>query len=88
MAGGALPPAGARRYWFGKHQPHKKSTPLRLELRERTNTTSDRIIETFSRLIGYEDVVAQPEALRLGAEKILERAARVDDFTGVLGGES
>lgn len=81
-----MPDAGERRYWFGKHQPNKKATPLRLELRERTNHT-DRIVATFSRLIGFEDVAAQPAAIVEAGEKIIERAARVDEFTGVLGGK-
>jgi hypothetical protein len=38
----------------------------------------------MSRLIGYEDTTAGIEALAEAAEKILERAARVDEFVGVL----
>lgn len=83
-----MPPAGPRRYWLGLHQPNKKATPLRIELRERTNHNSQRIVAGFSRLIGQEDVIAQPGAIIEGAEKIIERAARVDDFVGLLhGGE-
>ncbi len=79
-----MPPAGPRRYWRGLHQPNKKATPLRIELRERTNQNSQRIVDSFSRLITYEDVVAQPAAIIEGAEKIIERAARVDEFVGLL----
>lgn len=79
-----MPPAGDRRYWVGKHQPNKKATPLRIELRERTNRNSQRIVDAFSRLIGHEDVIAQPDAIIEGAEKIIERAGRVDEFVGLL----
>lgn len=79
-----MPPAGPRRYWTGKHQPQKKATPLRIELRERTNVNSQRIVDSFSRLIGYEDVIATPTSIIEGAEKIIERASRVDEFVGLL----
>jgi hypothetical protein len=78
------PPAGERRYWIGRHQPQKKATPLRIELRERTNQNSQRIVDSFSRLIAFEDVVAQPAAIIEGMEKIIERASRVDEFVGIL----
>lgn len=82
-----MPPAGEGRYWQSKHQPHKKATPLRIELRERTNRNSQRIVDSFSRLITFEDVIAQPDSIIAGAEKIIERAQRVDEFVGLLAGE-
>lgn len=78
-----LPDAGPRRYWEVKHQPHKKNAPVRIELRERTNRNSKRVVDSFSKLISYEDTTASAEALNEAAEKVLERAARVDDFVGI-----
>lgn len=79
-----LPDPGPNRYWHGVHRPLSRKTPLRLELRERTNRNSNRLVTSMSRLIGYEDTTAGIEALAEAAEKILERAARVDEFVGVL----
>lgn len=79
-----LPDPGRNRYWAAKHQPNKKSTPLRLELRERTNRNSDRLVESMTRLISYDDTIASDDAVIETAEKILERASRVDQFVGVL----
>lgn len=78
-----LPDAGGRRYWEIKHQPNKKSTPLRLELRERTNQNSRRVLNSFSRLIAFDDTVAAEAAVIETAERILERAGKVDEFIGI-----
>lgn len=80
----SMPDPGRNRYWQGKHQPHKRRTPLRLELRERTNRSSDRIVPSLSRLIAYDDTTASIEAVVETAEKILDRATHVDEFVGVL----
>lgn len=83
-----MPPAGPKRYWVGHHQPNKKATPLRVELRERTNQNSQRIVAGFSRLITFEDVIAQPDAIIAAAERMIERAGKVDEFVGLLNGEA
>lgn len=80
-----LPDPGPGRYWEGKHQPNKKATPLRLELRERTNKDrSERYIPSWTRLIAFEDTVADPTAINEAGAKILDRASRVDEFVGIL----
>jgi hypothetical protein len=78
-----LPDAGPLRFWEIKHQPTKKTTPVRIELRQRTNTSSKRIINSWTRLLGYEDTTADESALILAAETVLERVSRVDDFVGI-----
>lgn len=80
-----LPDPGEGRYWEGAHQPHKKNTPLRIELRERTNRhRSERYVKSWTKLIAYDDTIADVEAVRESANKILDRAAKVDQFVGIL----
>lgn len=80
-----LPHPGEERAWFGEHQPTKQKTPLRLELRERaTKGSTAPITRGRTRLIAYADTVATPEAMREAALTILDRAARVDEFVGLL----
>lgn len=81
----SLPDPGRGRYWEGKHQPNKKTTPLRLELRERTNKgRSSRFVESWTKLIAYDDTIADAAAVVESANKILDRAAKVDQFVGIL----
>lgn len=78
-----LPTIPVRRYWEIKHQPQKKSTPLRIELREHMKPDGTQHIESWTRLIGFEDTIALPSAIKEAASKILERASRVDEFVGM-----
>lgn len=78
-----LPDPGEHRYWEIKHQPQKKTTPLRIELREHTKKDSVRFIPSWTRLVGFEDTVALPSEVRAAADKVLERASRVDEFVGI-----
>jgi hypothetical protein len=82
MTGLNLPKVGARRYWEIKHQAQKKATPLRIELREHKQPDGTQHIESWTRLIGYEDTIALPLDIQEAAAKIVERAARVDEFVG------
>lgn len=79
-----MPDPGRNRYWVGVHQPHKRRTPLRLELRERTNRNTTRLVESMSRLIAFDDTTADEVDLLDTAERIIERAGRVDEFVGVI----
>jgi hypothetical protein len=80
-----VPDPGDGRYWEGKHQPNKKATPLRIELRERTNKTrSDRYVSSWTRLIAFEDTIADATAVLEAMSKILDRASAVDDYVGFL----
>lgn len=78
-----LPPIPARRYWEIKHQPQKKATPLRIELREHMKADGAQHIPSWTRLIGFEDTIALPSSIQDAAAKILERASRVDEFVGM-----
>lgn len=77
-----LPDVGARRYWEIKHQPQKKATPLRIELREHLKADGRMHVESWTRLIGFEDTIALPSSIVDAAAKIHERASRVDEFVG------
>jgi hypothetical protein len=81
-----MPAAGPRRYWQVLHQPQKKTTPLRLELRQRTNQNSDNVVASFSRLIAFDDVIAKDDAIIEGAVRVLERAANVDNYVTIVDG--
>lgn len=78
-----LPNVGARRFWKIDHQPQKKNTPLRIELREHNKPDGEQYIASWTRLIGFEDTIALPSAIKEAASKILERASRVDEFVGL-----
>lgn len=78
-----LPPVSDRRYWEIKHQPQKKATPLRIELREHLKADGKQHIPSWTRLIGFEDTIALPSSILESAQKILERASRVDEFVGM-----
>ena len=78
-----LPEVSPRRYWEVKHQPTKKTTPLRLELREHIRPDGTQHVPSWTRLIGYEDTIALPSSIVEAAAKILERASRVDEFVGM-----
>jgi hypothetical protein len=78
-----LPAVGERRYWEIKHQPNKKATPLRIELREHMKADGQQHVESWTRLIGFEDTIALPGDIEAAARKVLERAARVDEFVGM-----
>lgn len=78
-----LPKIPARRYWEIKHQPQKKATPLRIELREHMKPDGTQHIPSWTRLIGFEDTIALPSSIEEAAAKILERASRVDEFVGM-----
>jgi len=78
-----LPDPGATRYWEIKHQPNKKTTPLRIELREHTKRDSQRHVQGWTRLLGFEETIALPDSIAEAATKVLERASRVDEFVGM-----
>lgn len=77
-----LPDVGERRYWEIKHQPQKKNAPLRIELREHTKPDGVKHIESWTRLLGFEDTIALPSEIEAAASKVYERALRVDEFVG------
>lgn len=79
----SLPNPGKHRYWEIKHQPQKKATPLRIELREHTHKDGTRHVESWTRLVGFEDTIALPSKIKEAAEKVLEVAGRVDEFVGM-----
>lgn len=82
-----LPNPGEDRFWVIKHQPLKKTMPLRIELRERTVKDSDRNVVGLSRLIGYGESVADKMKVYDEAVKTLIRAGFSDRFVGVWNGE-
>jgi hypothetical protein len=77
-----LPDVGPRRYWEIKHQPQKKTAPLRIELREHTKSDGTKHVESWTRLLGFEDTIAMPAEISAAANKVFERALRVDEFVG------
>lgn len=78
-----LPDPGPTRYWEIKHQPQKKRTPLRLELRQHDKPDGTRHVESWTRLIGFEDTPALPSDIEKAANLVLEVAGRVDEFVGM-----
>lgn len=82
-----LPNPGKDRFWVIEHQPLKKTTPLRVELRERLSKDSDRNLKSLSRLIGTADTIADTDKVYETAETILVRAGNSDAFVGTWNGE-
>jgi hypothetical protein len=78
-----LPDPGPMRFWVGIHNPASVKSPLTLELRERTAGSGVARV-SFSRLIAKAHTIADDKAVTDAAEEILIRAARVDDFVGIL----
>lgn len=83
-----LPDPGEGRFWVIEHQPHKKTMPLRIELRERTVKDHERNVKSLSRLIGYGDSVADQDSVYSEAVKIIIRAGHSDRFIGTWNGDS
>ena len=83
MTDASYPPAGDGRFRNITHQPNKKATPLRVELRE-SISRKERPIVSLSRLIGYEDTIADETSIQEAMLKIRSRAARVDEFVGIV----
>lgn len=77
------PPAGEGRFWNLTHQPHKKAAPLRVELRESISKREQPTV-SLSRLIGFEDTIADETQIQGAMLKIRSRAARVDEFVGII----
>lgn len=78
-----MPDAGEQRFWNAVHQPANTKQPLLLELREKT-TNSPKIVVSFSRLITKQGTIADEKAIVETATEMLERAARVDEFAGII----
>lgn len=78
-----LPHPGPRRFWYAIHQPNNVKAPLLLELRQRRNS-GDEIKVSFSDLIAKQPTIADPIAISEAATEILIRAAKVDEFVGIL----
>lgn len=78
-----LPSPGERRFWYAIHQPNNVKAPLLLELRQRRNS-GDEVKVSFSDLIAKQPTIADPVAIREAAVEILIRAAKVDEFVGIL----
>ncbi len=85
---GEMPKLPKGRFFFVKHQPSKKATPLRLELRESITPNNEVIVPSLSRLIGFEDTVADETTLYEAGLRIIARAGRVDEFIGIYGVDS
>lgn len=82
-----LPDPGTDREWIGVRNPNNVKFPLTLELRESSLTTGRPFQIGFSVLIAKQPVIADAKAIAAAAEEILVRAARVHEFTGILGGK-
>lgn len=78
-----LPEAGEGRFWNITHQPNKKATPVRIELRQSAVPSAKEPIVSLSRIIGYQDTVADEGEIRTAALKVIALASRVDEFIGV-----
>lgn len=82
-----MPNAGSPdRFWVVKHQPNKKSSPVRVELREAVISGSAHT-ESLARLIGFEDTVAAEKQLYETALAIRSRVGRVEEFVGIHDGK-
>lgn len=81
-----LPDPGPGHFWVGVHNPNNVKYPMTLELRASALADDRPAKLNFSRIIAKQPVIADPKAIAEAAEDILVRAARVDEFTGILGG--
>lgn len=75
-----FPDVPENRYWRVTHNPKSQAKPVRLELRE---YTTERKVESFSRLIGFIDTIASRGQLLSDADTLLARVGDVDDLVGV-----
>lgn len=74
--------AGEGFFFVVKHQPTRRTTPIRVELRKpMPGIKAPR--ESLSSLLGFEDTVADEERIYEAALKVVSRAGRVDQLTGV-----
>lgn len=79
-----LPDPGKGRFWHGVHAPNNVKFPMTLELRE-SRIADDRPAKVnFSRVIAKQPVIADEKAIIQAADDILVRAARVDEFVGII----
>ena len=78
-----LPSAGFGRFWSITHQPTKKATPLRIELRQSNISSAKGPILSLSKVIGFEDTIADAEKIEEAAKIVLARAGQVDEFVGI-----
>ena len=78
-----LPKAGENRFWSITHQPTKKTAPVRIELRQKMIPSAKEPVLSLSKIIGFEDTVADEAEIRTAALKVIARVARVDEFVGV-----
>jgi hypothetical protein len=71
------------------HNPGNVKSPLVIELRESSiELRPDQEPKAnFSRLIAKQPTIADPKAIAAAMDDILVRAARVDEFTGILASE-
>lgn len=83
-----LPNPGPGRFWVIEHQPNKKTAPVRIELREKIVKDSDKALKAMSKLIGFEDSVADAEQIYNKASQVVIRAGHIDRFVGTWNGES
>ena len=79
-----LPDPGPGRQFVGQHNPNNVKFPMVLELRESMLDDGRPFKINFSRLIAKQPVIADPKVIAAAAEDILVRAARVDEFVGVI----
>lgn len=79
-----MPDPGAGRFWHGVHQPKSLKTPLMLELRQKIAPNSATTVVSMSTLIARQGTVADEDAVEMTAKEILTRAARVDEFVGII----
>ena len=78
-----LPSAGEGRFWNIEHQPRKRTTPLRIELRQSNISSAKGPILSLSKVIGFEDTIADAEKIEEAAKIVLARAGQVDEFVGI-----
>ena len=83
-----MPNPGVGRFWNAVHQPNSIKTPLLLELREQTIASTQPPKVGFSRLIGKAPTIADPKQIVEVASEILIRAEKVDEFVGIIEGDT
>lgn len=83
-----LPDPGPGRFWHGVHAPNNVKFPMVLELRSSAIANDRPHKVNFSRLIAKQPVIADAKAITEAAADILIRAAKVDEFTGILQAEA
>lgn len=76
-----FPDVGKRRFFVVEHNPKSSKTPVRVELREAL--VEGRNLKSMSKLLGFENTVADHERIIETAKTIEARVGKIDQVVGI-----